>query len=95
MSTFQVGDFVEWHSPSGYWLKEVNGIVVSHGNLSTLRRGLVKRIEDPAPERERLLAEGKYPLYGDWYSLRYIVESEGREYSPSPAIHGMRLAKRI
>jgi hypothetical protein len=88
---YQVGDIVEWDSPSGYRVEEVNGIVVSHGTLSTVRRGVIMKIEDPAPERERLLAEGKYPLYGDWSNLRYLVESEGREYYLHPITHGMRL----
>lgn len=96
---FQVGDLVEWDSPCGYEVKEVNGIVVSHGTITTVRRGIITKIHDPGPERERLLAllaEGKgYPLYGDWYSLGYTVVSGGKTYCPSPELHGMRLAKLI
>jgi hypothetical protein len=91
---FRVGDLVEWDSPVGYEVKEENGIVVSHGPVTVVRRGVITQIYDPAPERERLLAllaEGKgYPLYGDWYSFAYRVLSEGVEYCPSPKRHNMR-----
>ena len=91
---FRIGDLVEWDSPVDYYVKEEGGIVVSHGAITKLRRGRITAIYDPAPDRERLLKlyeEGKgYPLYGDWYSLKYRVESEGVEYCPSPALHGMR-----
>jgi hypothetical protein len=95
---FRVGDLVEWDSPVGYAVKEENGIVISHGSIYVVRQGVVLSVYDPAPERERLLAlyaEGKgYPLYGDWNSLQYRVESEGREYCPHPITHRMRLIKR-
>ena len=94
---FRVGDLVEWDSPIDYEVKEEHGIVVSHGPIIKLRRGVITSVYDPGPERERLLAlyrEGKgYPLYGDWYSLKYRVLSEGVEYCPSPALHNMRHAK--
>jgi hypothetical protein len=92
---FKVGDVVEWDSPTDYVVNEKNGIVVSHGPVYTTRRGVVTSVYDPAPERKRLLAlyrEGKgYPLYGDWYNLKYKVESEGKEYCPHPVSHNMRL----
>jgi hypothetical protein len=95
---FRIGDIVEWDSPVDYFVKQLNGIVVAHGPVTAARRGRIKKIIDPAPERERLLAllvEGKgYPLYGDWYNLGYVVESEGLEYCPSPKTHGMRLIER-
>lgn len=60
------------------------------------RRGVVTEVYDPAAERERLTAlfekgEG-YPLYGDWYNLKYVVELEGKEYCPHPETHRMRKA---
>jgi hypothetical protein len=95
---FKVGDEVEWDSPFDYFVKEENGIVISHGPVYITRRGIVTSVYDPGPERERLLklyAEGKgYPLYGDWYNLKYVVVSEGKEYCPHPESHKIRLVKR-
>lgn len=96
---FQVGDTVEWDSPSGYWSKEDRlGIVLDHGTVYDKRQGVVTAVFDPAPERERLLAllaEGKgYPLYGDWYSLQYTVVSNGKTFCPHPITHRMRLVER-
>jgi hypothetical protein len=92
---FKVGDTVEWDSPTDYHVEVKNGIVVSHGTIYTTRRGFVVSVYDPAPERERLLTlfrEGKgYPLYGDWYNLQYLVMSDGKEYTPHPITHRMRL----
>jgi hypothetical protein len=97
MFQFKVGDIVEWDSPSGeYWSREnLIGTVISHGTVYNKRQGVVKKVYDPAPERERLLAllaEGKgYPLYGDWENLSYVVESEvGVARSPGKPQHAAR-----